>query len=353
MENKKVEKLLNKIKFKLESYYEFKKAYNKQLAFDFNILKFFKVGENKVTEILAYFLDKSESHGQRDAFFKLFLENFSFENKEYKNIEIKCQKRIDNKRRIDLYIKLDDYIIAIENKIWAKDQKNQLSDYSDYLSKRFNDNYTLFYLNPYGKNPSENSIKDEDLYKKNIKVISYTKNILPLLDKWIAICKAPNVRFFLEQFRIYLEVKFLGNKNINMINSLENLVKTHYEETVEIVNTFEKIHTQLTIRIKKIGKKIEDIFNTDEQNLKIETEHYAYEKHQKFRFKIYNNNEFVKIILQRKGFELEILTQINEQYKIKQIINNKNIPLEECTDDKIIELFIAEVQETVKIINQN
>ena len=90
---------------------------------------------------------------------------------------IKPIKVID--RRIDLYIQFKDRIIAVENKIWADDQNNQLLDYSEHLAKR-QDNFLLLYLTPYGTNPSEKSIDKESLAnleeKKNFKTISYGKS---------------------------------------------------------------------------------------------------------------------------------------------------------------------------------
>ena len=48
--------------------------------------------------------------------------------------------------RIDILLKIsEDYWIAIENKIYAKDQENQLQRYKEYLEDKV-DNYKLIYL---------------------------------------------------------------------------------------------------------------------------------------------------------------------------------------------------------------
>jgi hypothetical protein len=52
-----IENLLDIVKSKIEAHLKFKKEYDKQLAFDFNLFQFFSVGENKNSQVLAYFLD--------------------------------------------------------------------------------------------------------------------------------------------------------------------------------------------------------------------------------------------------------------------------------------------------------
>lgn len=73
METKEIELILDQLEEKLAAHKEFKAAYDKKLSFDFNFFNFFLPGETKLSEILAYFLDPKQSHGQEDAFLKVFL----------------------------------------------------------------------------------------------------------------------------------------------------------------------------------------------------------------------------------------------------------------------------------------
>lgn len=50
--------------------------YRKQLALDFNPLDFVRWNENKVSEIIAFFLDPHEAHGQSDLYLRMFIEYF-------------------------------------------------------------------------------------------------------------------------------------------------------------------------------------------------------------------------------------------------------------------------------------
>jgi hypothetical protein len=71
-------------------------------------------------------------HGQKDRFLQLFLKILQI-NHKLKNPQVYCEYLIKNNRRIDIVIEDVDFIIAIEAKIYAKDQENQLLDYSNFL----------------------------------------------------------------------------------------------------------------------------------------------------------------------------------------------------------------------------
>src|ERR1017187_5205914 len=79
-DNAKTESELNKLFTGLDaglnSLREVRATYEEQIAFDFNMLRFFDLGETKVSEILAFFLDRRKEHGQKSAFLRLFLEHF-------------------------------------------------------------------------------------------------------------------------------------------------------------------------------------------------------------------------------------------------------------------------------------
>lgn len=64
------------LKTKVEFVDKVKRNYSRTLASDFNSLDFWKVGENKVSEILTFFLNPNASHGQGDVFLKLFIDKF-------------------------------------------------------------------------------------------------------------------------------------------------------------------------------------------------------------------------------------------------------------------------------------
>ncbi|MNJ90985.1 hypothetical protein D3C87_86260 [compost metagenome] len=257
----KIEKILNLVKSKSDAHNEFKREYDKQLAFDFSLFNFFDVGENKVSQILAYFLDEKQNHGQGNAFLNEFLSHFY--NKEITGLDSLniCERVISNNRRIDIYIELPDITIAIENKIWADDQYNQLHDYAKYLEYKTNGKFLLLYLTPYGLDPTNKSIGEE--YKQilianeQLKIISYKQDILNLIDRWLVICKADNVSFFIKEFRKFLEVKFLGNNTLNMSKNLREIIFQNQAEVQSLVAEYKIIENEIIQKLNETGKTLD------------------------------------------------------------------------------------------------
>jgi hypothetical protein len=69
-------KVISAVEGKIAAHKEFREAYNQELAFDFDPFRFFKVGENKISEILAAPLKPDGRHGQGDLFISDFIEHF-------------------------------------------------------------------------------------------------------------------------------------------------------------------------------------------------------------------------------------------------------------------------------------
>src|SRR5690606_17763297 len=113
--------------------------------------------------------------------------------------------------RIDIYIEFENFVVAIENKIRAFDQKDQLQDYANFLAKTCNGRFLLLYLNPYGLEPGENSIRNKDLEllkeQGKIRIMSYNKDLFGLLDSWKRCCEAEKVGHFIGQFKDYLDTE--------------------------------------------------------------------------------------------------------------------------------------------------
>jgi PD-(D/E)XK nuclease superfamily len=91
--------------------------------------------ENVCSNILAFYLNPNNEHG----FGTLLLDALArVINEEIKtneqSIQVKREVITDGKKRIDLVIESDDYVLAIENKIFASID-NPFQDYSEYLEK--------------------------------------------------------------------------------------------------------------------------------------------------------------------------------------------------------------------------
>jgi hypothetical protein len=95
---------------------------------------------------------------------------------------------------------LQKFGIAIENKIYAGDQHEQLERYHTFLRKEFGEHFALIYLTPDGRKPSTHSASDEFTIKYHIHCLSYYEDIISLLQKSIPQIQAPNVRIIVEQY---------------------------------------------------------------------------------------------------------------------------------------------------------
>lgn len=145
---------------------KFEKDVNNGLS-DINIFDALNIEtkENYHSKFIAYLIDINKDYYQKK-FCEGILEklgkslvNTKFENLNIEDIKsVETEDCIKDNRRIDILITLSDkrYII-IENKIYAKDQKNQLKDYIDFVRK---------------------NIKNiEDCYKKHIDYIFTSRRV--------------------------------------------------------------------------------------------------------------------------------------------------------------------------------
>ena len=169
---------------------------------DFNIFSILRLGryeERLHTPFLRYLLDPTESHGQGYFFLLSFLSEMlkvNLDRSEISHLSIEEEFRNDN-GRMDLLIryshKSESKAIVIENKIYAKDQPDQLQKYKRYLTVARGydaDNILLVYLTPWGTNPSENSMveieRDALKLSGNLTLLSYRKNIQSWLTNSLA-----------------------------------------------------------------------------------------------------------------------------------------------------------------------
>jgi len=361
----KINSILTEVKAKIDAHQEFKNEYNKELAFDFDFLTFFKIGENKVSEILAYFINPNNSHGQGDIFLSLFIEQFYNGKKELilSNPKIVCEQIILNNRRIDLYVKLKNFTIAIENKIWAEDQPNQLDDYSVFLEKDTNSNYLLLYLTPFGSKPSEYSISKEKYDKlfaeKKINIISHKNDTLNLIDKWIIACKADKVTFFLKGFRNHMKQKISPSNTLNMSIKLHHLILQNENEINHLIrgrNQLEKIVEQ---KLNKIVKVIKSQDNTIPSSFILnEMGIFKYENRLVYKKSISLNNNVIWIQIYKKGIHLYFNQYVEKdsnplfrEHSEKNIIQEEKIEYD-IEIEYIVNKFGSLINDTVLIFEK-
>lgn len=237
MNKTQLEEFFSGLQSGLESYRNVRAKYNKRMAFDFNSVDFFWPGENKVSEILGFFIDPQQTHGQGDAFLRQFLLRDELEDArniydKEKKATLHLEHRTDEWRRVDIVIEIGNkgYFIGIENKVGtAADQFQQLAHYSGHLSNKAKRGYFLYYLTPSGNDPSEYSITEDELNKlrdsKNFATLSYENDIIDIFESFEHCCQADNVRAFIRDFNQHLKKRFTGEKFMSEANYIAQYIQ--------------------------------------------------------------------------------------------------------------------------------
>lgn len=185
------------------------------LAPSFNGFRLLNPNELALSAALANLLDPKGNHAQNDLFLRKFFVRF-LDNRStgaLEHVEVKLEYSIENRRRIDLVVKSENFVLAFENKPWASDQREQISDYLSHLEsiKPLEATKLLIYLSQDGGDPSDLSISEAKLAnakeQKKLKVIAYLD-----LVKWLNDCEkditAPNVKHFVAEFIGYINFQF-------------------------------------------------------------------------------------------------------------------------------------------------
>ena len=150
----------------------------------FNIFSILGIQRKEVEThsfLLYELMNPKGSHFQKELYLKIFIEEvLKIDDFEFINVKVDREKIIPNsKRKIDFTIENNKYYIAIEMKIDANDQKEQIFDYYKYLENQCKEP-KLYYLTLDGKEASENSSKGVE-YEK----ISFSYHILNFIEKSI------------------------------------------------------------------------------------------------------------------------------------------------------------------------
>ena len=197
---------------------ELSEAYERKLASSYNVFQIlkniYKDEERTHSPYLADLLNCKGSHRQGDLFYTEFIKLLDIEDKSFyqplsKDLLFVELEKYTGDGSIDILIRYHDNLkyfgIAIENKIYAKDQPKQLERYNHYLKTVFKDNYLLVYLSPDGHAPMIPYSIEETTYKeltKNRKllIISYKDHIIKMIENAFPKIQAENIRIIIAQY---------------------------------------------------------------------------------------------------------------------------------------------------------
>lgn len=218
----------------------------KQGAF-FNV--FYVLGveskETRHSSFLAELLNPCGSHGQRDRFLRMFMQqvpvlrDFPFDTR---NATVVTEEVIpqteENQRdtgRMDIVIHSGNDAIIIENKIYAQDQEEQLLRYYHYAQREVKGRFIILYLTLDGKEATMWSTNQELIAGKDYFQISYKDDI----NAWLNQCE-DSVRNLTNLYTIICQyhqiIKNLTNTNMEQDNQILNLMLANNEVVLELAN---------------------------------------------------------------------------------------------------------------------
>jgi hypothetical protein len=230
---------------------------------DFNIFNILGLQVSEVrlhSAILTDLLNPIGSHGQGDLFLKIFVRQLGVVDFDTKAAIAEYEKNtgfIDadytKGGRIDILItdKNNKHII-IENKIYAGDQENQLFRYYNFDKEAY-----LFYLNLFGRNPSDFSTNT--LSESQYSVISYGYDVI----EWLEECKRlavslPVIRETIVQYINLL--KQLTNQATG--EKMKDEIKKIIADNPDYIDSIELCSQVIQSTVTETKKQFEDLFNS-------------------------------------------------------------------------------------------
>lgn len=250
----------------------------------FNVLGIYQ-DELSHSAVIGDLLNCKGSHGQKDTFLKLFLDEingFEEDSEQFKILQnFKSEKssayiekyigKVDYSLgeggRIDILINDGSNNIIIENKVWAGDQKQQLVRYNSIDIKA-----PIIYLTLAGNEPSPDS-NGKLILSKDFICISYQRDIKNWLENCIKeMANKPIIRESLNQYLVLVKQLTHQSTNNKMKEEIINILTKNPENISAakmIVENYQNAIIELNMRpIKKLFSFLNDFgIETDRSNI--------------------------------------------------------------------------------------
>ena len=198
---------------------------------NFNVFKLCGVYhyENAHSDIIAEFLNPKGSHGCGSDFFQAFCKITGLDFFKYGNAEI-IREHWTDEGRPDILIRAGKNKIVIENKIYAKEQEDQLQRYRDWLNKNSGDkeNAPLLFLTLNGRQSSDEKVHGQ------YTPMSYKEHIVPWLTECIRIAaEKPFVRESLLQYKGLVEELVEGG-TMKIDADLSKAIQNDFKSAIQV-----------------------------------------------------------------------------------------------------------------------
>ncbi|MBP2442695.1 PD-(D/E)XK nuclease family protein [Rhizobium leguminosarum] len=178
-------------------------------ATTFSPFSIFDPDENTLSRVIAELFDPSGSHGQGLLFLNGLLSTIGIPRlNRLDTVKVRREVLTRAKRRIDVVIETSHYVIGIENKPWAPQQKNQLGDYLDELKAdlRGRKPVLIFLSHQQAQTAVKEAIR-VPYYNSEEKAAT----LYSVLKKLTGEIKASAPKLFVEDFLRYIEIEFGGD----------------------------------------------------------------------------------------------------------------------------------------------
>ena len=252
-----------------EIYKKFIETKPKDLGFNFfELVSDIYYRENLHSDILKELLDATSKHGEKDKFFRLFIELLNRVNPklDIKIEDFSCYLTKREEGRIDISIVSESSkkAIIIENKInGASDMELQLPRYVNYIENKGYSIVAIVYLTlTVSGGPDRYKWSEEDCKKVDEKLVKLVAHQLPektCLSSWLGECidlaEKNDVQIILKHYREL--IYHLGKESVNMeeVGNFYNLLLEKQIKPEEIKNIIDKIPEYF---IQKIYNDIKD-----------------------------------------------------------------------------------------------
>lgn len=258
---------------------------------DFNIFRVMGLQNDEVhthSAMIAALLDPNQSHGSKETFLNLFVEQIKILNEYVGKIRtatvdterpigvLSNAKETGGRLDIVLDIELIDgkkVLIVIENKIFAGDQKKQICRYINYAQevKKNNDysEFFIFYLTLSGDDPSKNSTNG----LKEYHTLSYKSDIFNWLEKCLEkTYDRPLVRETIIQYKNLIASLTQQDMDKSAQEKLAQEVASSYDNmklAIAINSNYNEILNQMC------EKKLREIFDNIKEEKNFECGRYG------------------------------------------------------------------------------
>lgn len=253
MKRKNVDTLLEKVFSRVSTLRKARSLFADQLAPDFRIFDYLRTDELGLSRCLVDLLDPQGRHGQKRLFLDMFLNRIGAADwaATSRCQKVSPEKMIDNGRKIDIYVEFDQGLVGIENKPWAGDQPQQLSDYAKWL-KKATSNWILVFLSNREPDPLSITEEEQKSFPGHFIKMDY-HSVIEWLEAGAAKTKALTVRVFIDELVKFIRTHVNGELDMSEELEIRNTVlasKENLEAAFLVAQSLDKVKENLISRLK-------------------------------------------------------------------------------------------------------